>query len=1064
MSRPLLALVLANTLVCQISMCAEDAKPARKYFGHPAVEDRWGVISPWYCGQNGQVDFRIRVAAETLKRYPWAEKPPAVMDAPHFVFNGHWGIKPDGTIVVTPKLSDWDNGDVGQRSVSLLNGLTNYYRYTGDAAALGLITLTADYLLDYCQTPADHPWPEFLISCPTKGKAYGRADPRGFIQLDVSAQVGSALLAAYKLTGNPRYREAVLRWANLLAQRCNLSSTDSPWNRYANPEDAKWDTRQMAGVSLILQLLDDVIRLGHPGKDDALVKARDAGERYLRDVLLPEWHRDPTFGHHFWDWLNPVTTCAVPCYTAQYMMARREAFPAWQTDVRNSVSLFFCRASVAPASAGDVYSGAWAFPEASNCCGKSLQYPSMIMAVTLARYAALTDSAWAREIARRQTILSTYDAHATGVVEDGIDGGPVVAGAWFNLAHPWPLRAVLEFVAWQPQWFGASRENHIVRTTSVVQEVQYGKGRIAYQTFDAQAPCEDVLRLAFVPKTVSADGKPLTLAAELLKNGFKLQPLEGGDCLLTIRHDGCRAVLVEGDDPQEMIEDDRLEFEGTWSVEPSAEASGGKLHCASQAGARMKFQFEGNQVRLIGRVAPDGGKADVYLDGAKQLCGIDFWSPQIRDQQVLCYKNGLEPGKHILEIVAAGSKNPCATDMKVYVDAMQFSAAQGENGLGEGGGPTDPQRVIFGYVGRKDYVDAAGNAWRPATEFILRLRPMADLVPMSFWTEPRLKEVAGTPDAELYRYGVHGRDFTAYFTVAPDQTCYVRLKFCQATRPAEPGAHATNVELQGRPVITDMDIEATAGGLGKAIDVVLNDVRPRNGVIAIRFRHRFAGNAMVQAIEVGPGTCPPGATPVVYRFPPGMNQLGNPGFEEGIPGAVGSARHNPAVQNMHWNYRFLGPNQGIVWEESAFVKHPQSGLPKPRTGKEALRTHAMERDAHSQVSQDVAVAPCKEYRASVWVQGVDVRGKGFGTHPNDSAGLSVLELDADGRTLVVHPKVAVNKAADFTELTKTFTTSDKTAKVRIVLDTVIGCRWDEGHVTYDDCVLAEQADRQGPAK
>ena len=26
------------------------------------------------------------------------------MPAPHFVFNGHWGIKPDGTILVNPKL------------------------------------------------------------------------------------------------------------------------------------------------------------------------------------------------------------------------------------------------------------------------------------------------------------------------------------------------------------------------------------------------------------------------------------------------------------------------------------------------------------------------------------------------------------------------------------------------------------------------------------------------------------------------------------------------------------------------------------------------------------------------------------------------------------------------------------------------------------------------------------------------------------------------------------------------------------------------------------------------
>ena len=43
---------------------------------------------------------------------------------------------------------------------------------------------------------------------------------------------------------------------------------------------------------------------------------------------------------------------------------------------------------------------------------------------------------WAREVARRQTILCTYDAHETGVVEDNVDGGVMVAGQWFNSRPP----------------------------------------------------------------------------------------------------------------------------------------------------------------------------------------------------------------------------------------------------------------------------------------------------------------------------------------------------------------------------------------------------------------------------------------------------------------------------------------------------------------------------------------------------------------------------------------------------------------------------------------------------
>ena len=140
-------------------------------------------------------------------------------------------------------------------------------------------------------------------------------------------------------------------------------------------------------------------------------------------------------------------------------------------------------------------------------------------------------------------------------------------------------------LAWQPETFGAARENHLMRTTTVVRTVRYGKGRIAYSTFDAPSPCEDVLRLAFAPTSISADGKALQTSQDAGQNGFTVKPLANGDCLLTIRHDGCRDIVVEGDDPQETLPHDRLSYVGPWSAEDCATASDGKLHVASLAGA-----------------------------------------------------------------------------------------------------------------------------------------------------------------------------------------------------------------------------------------------------------------------------------------------------------------------------------------------------------------------------------------------------------------------------------------------------------------------------------------------
>jgi hypothetical protein len=131
--------------------------------------------------------------------------------------------------------------------------------------------------------------------------------------------------------------------------------------------------------------------------------------------------------------------------------------------------------------------------------------------------------------------------------------------------------------------------------------------------------------------------------------------------------------------------------------------------------------------------------------------------------------------------------------------------------------------------------------------------------------------VAGTADPELYRYGVYGRDFTAYFTVAPAQNYFVRLKFCQARKPPKPGGYSTSIQVGEKRIAADMDIATKAGGLGKALDLVVNGVRPRHGVIAIRFQGAAGGMAMIQAIEVGPVGSAAGAAPSGVTSHPGTD-------------------------------------------------------------------------------------------------------------------------------------------------------------------------------------------------
>ena len=244
------------------------------------------------------------------------------------------------------------------------------------------------------------------------------------------------------------------------------------------------------------------------------------------------------------------------------------------------LSLVWNRNCADPKSWGDVYSGAWAFPESSVCCGTSLSYNQYTAGPTLIRYGVLAHSAWATEIGRRMMLMATYDSLPNGVVKDGLFGDQVATAEWSNLAHPWPLCQVLEAMAWLPEQFAPNRENHIVRSSSVVQKVQYDKGRITYATFDSPRGVQEVLRLAFCPASVYADGHRLKHRPTLDAKGYSLAPLGNGDWIVTIRHDGCRQVEVTGDDPQQVADAQAFTFTGAWAEVKDATAPNGSYRSA----------------------------------------------------------------------------------------------------------------------------------------------------------------------------------------------------------------------------------------------------------------------------------------------------------------------------------------------------------------------------------------------------------------------------------------------------------------------------------------------------
>ena len=239
----------------------------------------------------------------------------------------------------------------------------------------------------------------------------------------------------------------------------------------------------------------------------------------------------------------------------------------------------------------------------------------------------------------------------------------------------------------------------------------------------------------------------------------------------------------------------------------------------------MSYRFTGNQVRLVGRVGRTGGWAGVFVDGTKQLVPVDCFSPTTLHRQVLYYRNGLANGPHTLKIVVRGERNPASQGDDVFVDGIQFSAATGASGFGEGGGPKGFQRMVFGYPGQSEYRDSHGSLWQSGTEFTVRTGHLTDAVAKTWWTVRQAVFVDKTPDPELYRYGVHWPDFMVNLTVAPG-TYHVRLKFAE-TQCDGPGQRGITIYINGRMMTDGLDVWATGGGSDRAVDVVYPDLRPQ---------------------------------------------------------------------------------------------------------------------------------------------------------------------------------------------------------------------------------------------
>jgi hypothetical protein len=440
---------------------------------------------------------------------------------------------------------------------AFVDSLVGWYAYSDDAEAIQAVREMLDYQLEHGTTPPDWEWPQvpYATSCGDTPE-YGRCIedlPREFfggIEADKVGELGTGYALFYKLTGERKYLEAAIHCAQALARHVRPGDADhTPWPfRIDARTGATLALEEYGGdVAGSLRLFDMLIQL-NAGDVGAFRKARDLALAWMINNPLNHdsraWNKWAGFFEDIPRQTEDVNQLT-PMMAAFYILSRdnpADVDPKWMSHVGNLLDWVRIKLGRGP------FFGAHAIdeqttPDASfGCCSRAGQGDHT------ARWAAInalffekTRDGQAREDAFRSLNYATYFAGSDGRIACcGVDYNNFY---WFSDGYAdymrhfqWAMGAVPEFAP--------ARENHLLRSSSVVQKVTYTARTVEYQTFDAAAV--DVLRLNFKPSRVTAGGEPLRERKDTAEAGYTLQPLPGGDWIVRVRHVNAGDVDLRG--------------------------------------------------------------------------------------------------------------------------------------------------------------------------------------------------------------------------------------------------------------------------------------------------------------------------------------------------------------------------------------------------------------------------------------------------------------------------------------------------------------------------------------
>lgn len=391
----------------------------------------------------------------------------------------------------------WPDNPAGKYAWAVTT-LLKYYPYSGDSSHIAIVRRMLDRLWDY-RTPANYTWPEvpYASANPGTGIYFGaRADGEYVTEPDKVAQVGRAYVDFYEVTGETRYLQIGRRIAEVLAQKVRPGDeAHSPWPFRVDVRDGRVVEEYSSHFVPAVRLFDELIRLA----EDDFRAIRDQVWAWLEAYPL----KNNLWKGHFEDIrLDPANENRdqlAPLETARYILQNKDRFPAGTEAAKKLIDW------VRETLGGHPFFTAIPVHEQKFCYFPMGSHTARFACLS-GLYAEATGDPAYQEQALRSFNWASYMANEDGTVTVGVDRPDYFNQCWFTDGYFDYVPHFIEGMASMPQCAPADTD-HMLRSSSAVQEISYLPYQIAYRTFDADG--EQEFRLTFQPTQVLAAGKPL---------------------------------------------------------------------------------------------------------------------------------------------------------------------------------------------------------------------------------------------------------------------------------------------------------------------------------------------------------------------------------------------------------------------------------------------------------------------------------------------------------------------------------------------------------------------------